>query len=184
MQKQICTTCNSENFINAKYCSRCGHSLLQSIPETTNEHIKQPTTEKKSNKFIGIIAAIVAFVLSYWGVQQLFFKSPSLDKAIMMAASELNKTCPIMIDQDTRLDNAVALPDNAFQYNYTLINIERSQVNVDTLKKYIEPEIINSVKTSPDLKFYRDNKTTMVYYYRDRNGIFILKLYITPDKYE
>jgi hypothetical protein len=39
----------------------------------------------------------------------------------MAAANELNKSCLMMVDQDTRLDNAVALPENVFQYNYTLI---------------------------------------------------------------
>ncbi len=53
-----------------------------------------------------------------------------------------------------------------------------------TVKKYIEPGIINNVKTSNDLKVYRDNKTTMIYNYRDKNGVFVLKLSVTPDMYE
>lgn len=89
-----------------------------------------------------------------------------------------------MVDQYTRLDNAVALPDNAFQYNYTLVDIIQSEVNLDTVRKYIEPGIINNVKTNPDLKIYRDNKTTMVYYYKDKNGVFVFKLAVTPKMYE
>ena len=56
-------------------------------------------TDDKGNrkKIIGIIAGIVAFGLAYFGAQQLF-KAPSFDKAMMEAASELNKTCPIMVD--------------------------------------------------------------------------------------
>lgn len=57
-----------------------------------------------------------------------------------------------MIDQDTRLDYAMALPDNVFQYNYTWVNFSKSEVNMDTAKKYVEPGIINPVKTNPDLK--------------------------------
>ena len=89
-----------------------------------------------------------------------------------------------MVDQYTRLDNALALPENIFQYNYTLVNITQSEINLDTVKKYIEPSIINNVKTSPDLKIYRDNKTTMIYNYRDKNGVFVFKLSVTPDMYE
>jgi hypothetical protein len=103
---------------------------------------------------------------------------------MMAAASEINKTCPIMVDQYTRLDNVLAMPDNACQYNYTLVNIDKSEVNLDIVKKYIKPGLINNVKTSPDLKIYRDNKTTMVYNYRDKNGVFILKYSVTPDMYE
>ena len=88
-----------------------------------------------------------------------------------------------MVDKDTRLDNAVALPGNVFQYNYTLINLNKDEVNPDTVKKYIEPAIINGVRTNPDLKIYRDNKTTMTYSYRDKNGVFILKIPVTPEMY-
>jgi len=89
-----------------------------------------------------------------------------------------------MIDQYTRLDNAMALPNNSFQYNYTLINIDKSEVNLDTVKKYIEPNIINNVKTNPDLKIYRENKTTMIYNYRDKNGIFVVRIAVTPEMYK
>ncbi len=92
--------------------------------------------------------------------------------------------CPIMVDQETRLDNAIALPENSLQYNYTLVNIESTEVNPDTVKKYIEPGIINLVKSSPDMKIYRDNKTTIIYNYRDKNGVFILKLVVTPEMYQ
>jgi hypothetical protein len=97
----------------------------------------------------------------------MFFKQPSFNKEMMQVASELNKTCPIMVDDQTRLDNAVALPGNSFQYNYTLINLTKSEVNIDTIKKYLEPSIINNVRTNPGLKIYRDNKVTMIYYYKD-----------------
>jgi hypothetical protein len=138
-------------------------------------------TKDKKKKTIGMVIGIIAFGLSYFAVQQIFFKIPSIDKVMMQAASELNKTCPFMVDEYTRLDNAVALPGNIFQYNYTLVNITKEEVNLDTLKKYIEPGIINNVKTNPDLKIYRDNKTTMNYNYKDKNGVFVHKFSVTPD---
>ena len=99
-------------------------------------------------------------------------------------ASEINKSCPMMIDQVTRLDNAIALPGNSIQYNYTLINIEAADISADSLKKYMEPGIINGIKTNPDLKIYRDKKTTMVYNYRDKNGVFLMRFSVTPEMYE
>lgn len=144
--------------------------------------MEQTDDKGKRKKIIGTIVVILAFGLAYFGAQQLF-KAPSFDKAMMEAASELNESCPIMVDQDTRLDNAVALPDNIFQYNYTLVNLDKSEVNIDTAKKYLEPGLINNVKTNPDLKAYRDNKVTMAYNYRDKNGVFVLKINVTPDLY-
>ena len=145
--------------------------------------MEQTDDKSKGKKTIGIIVGIVAFGLTYFGVQQIFFKAPTFDKAMMEAASELNKTCPIMVDQDTRLDNAAALPGNIFQYNYTLVNLDKSEVNIDTVKKYVEPGLINNVKTNPDLKGYRDNKVTVAYNYKDKNGVFVLKINVTPDLY-
>lgn len=89
-----------------------------------------------------------------------------------------------MVDQFTRLDNSVALPDNSFQYNYTLVEVTKDEVIIDTVKKYIEPNILNTVKTNPDLKFFRDNKTTLIYNYKDMNGEFVHKFSVTPEMYQ
>jgi hypothetical protein len=144
----------------------------------------QPIKSENKTKLPGTIAAIVAFAVAYFAVQQIFFKPPSFDKAMMSAASELNKTCPIMVDKDTRLDNAVALPNNVFQYNYSIINFDKSQVDEVTLRKAIEPGLVNNVKTNPELMVYREHKTTLAYNYRDKNGSFILKISVTPDMYK
>ena len=129
---------------------------------------------------VGTASFAIAFLL----VQHFFFKVPEFDKVMMQVASEINKTCPIMVDQHTQLDNAVAMPNNVFQYNYTLVNVTKEEMNVDTFIKYVEPGIINGIKTNPDMKIYRDNKTTMAYYYKDKNGEFVHKLSVTPDLYE
>ena len=145
--------------------------------------MEQTGNPSKRNAMIGTALGLVGFAFAYFAVQQIFFKTPSFDKAMMEAASQLNASCPIMIDKDTRLDNAAAMPDNVFQYYYTLVNVDQSEVNIDTLRKYIEPLIVNGVKTSPDLKAYRDNKVTMGYHYRDKNGVFLMKIDVTPDLY-
>ncbi|MGV8880505.1 MAG: hypothetical protein ACOH2A_15920, partial [Sphingobacteriaceae bacterium] len=128
----------------------------------------------------GIVVGIVAMVL----VQQFFFKSPSFDQQMMQMASELNKTCPVMVDAETRLDNTVALPDKIFTYNYTLVNQVKDSINVEELKNYLTPLVTNNIKTNPDMKFYRDNKITLSYYYKDKQGVFLLNIDVTPDKYQ
>jgi len=136
-----------------------------------------------NKKRIGTIIGIIVFGLSYFAVQQIFFKQPSFDKVMVQAASEINKNCPMMVDQYTRWDNAVVLPGKILQYNYTLVDLEKSEVNLDTVKKYVEPGIINNVRTNPDMKIYRDNNTTFIYYYKDKNGVFVYKFPVTPDMY-
>jgi hypothetical protein len=103
---------------------------------------------------------------------------------MMETASEINKSCPIMIDNATRLDNAVALPGNIFQYNYTLVNLIKDSVNINELKNYLEPTIINFVKSNPEMKSLRENKTTINYYYKDKTGLFLFTVSVKPIQYQ
>jgi uncharacterized membrane protein YukC len=135
-------------------------------------------------RIIGSVVGTVVAVLVAFFVQQYFFKAPTFDKAMMDAASQINQSCPIMVDQETRLDNAVAMPGKVFQYNYTLVNLAKDSINISGLESYIKPMILNNVKTNPDMKGFRDNKVTMIYNYKDKDGIYITRINITPDMYE
>ena len=183
MENLYCNNCGADNKLNAKYCSQCGYELTRINADASDSKLVSDSPKSNRGKVLGSIFGVIAFGVAYFAIQQIFFKAPSFDKVLVSTASEINKTCPIMVDEYTRLDNALALPNNTFQYNYTLINISKTEVNIDTVKKYIEPGIINGIRTSPDLKFFRDNKTTMVYNYRDKNGEFVHKLSVTPDMY-
>lgn len=139
--------------------------------------------DKKKLNFKTIIGLVVGLTVAIL-VQQYFFKPPSFDKQMMNVASELNKTCPIMIDAETQLDNAVALPEKTFQYNYTLINMDKDSIDIERLEEYLKPVILNTIKTNPDLKSFRDNNVTMSYNYKDKNSNHILKLTFTPEQYK
>ena len=141
----------------------------------------EPVANNK--KIVGtIIGIVVGFLIAFVAIQ-FFFKAPTFDNTLMQSASELNKTCPVMVDQETRLDNAIALPNKVFQYNYTLVNIVKDSVDVNSFEEIMKPTILNVVKTNPDLKSFRDNKVTMCYNYNDMNGVFVTKISITPDLY-
>lgn len=138
---------------------------------------------KSKEKKIGVIVgSIVGFVVAYLVVQTLF-TPPSFDKQMMKAASQINESCPIMVDQETRLDNAIALPGNILQYNYTLVHLVKDSVNIMDFESYIRPQIVNNIKTNPNMKAYRDNKITMAYNYKDMNGTFITKITVKPQEY-
>lgn len=139
----------------------------------------EKTKSKSSQTVIGLIVGLVVMVL----VQQILFKTPGIDKTLMKTANELNKTCPLMVDQVTQLDNAIALPDKIFQYNYTLVSFNKDSINIASFENYMRPMLLNNIKTLPELKPFRDNKVTMAYNYKDRNGIFITKISISYDDY-
>jgi hypothetical protein len=185
MEKVTCANCGEDNIINAKYCSRCGHALPQITTEVISETVQQPTKEKgnKKKKLISTIVSVIAFGLAYGAVQYFFFGTPSLDKQLNLIASEINKSCPMMIDKETQFDNAVAMPDNVFQYNYTLVNIVKGTVDTVAIRNYIMPLATNNAKTNPEMKYQRDNKITLKYYYMDKNGDYLFSFAVTPKQY-
>jgi ribosomal protein L37E len=185
MEKIICDKCQTQNAFNTKYCSNCGYEL-QKIAVIREEVIQKIDKKRKLDraKIIGIIVGTLAAALSSWGVQKLFFNAPSLDKQLMAAASELNKTCPIIVDVETQLDNTVALPDNTFQYNYTLVRLDKSAIDSIKLKANLEPSIIEQLKTNPQMKFFRENNVTMNYLYKDMNKQYIALISIKPEMYQ
>ncbi|MEM6865224.1 MAG: hypothetical protein AAF575_08575 [Bacteroidota bacterium] len=137
--------------------------------------------KSKKGKMIGTIVGMIAFALSFYGVQQLF--KTDLEAELENVALELNKQTPMKIDEYSRLDSASSKGKTNFIYHYTLLGMEKSEVNLDTVNKYIRPSIIENVKTIPELKFYRDNKITMDYKYYDKNGVFVTKISVTPELY-
>ncbi|WP_066629481.1 hypothetical protein [Labilibacter marinus] len=138
---------------------------------------------EKSKKGLGKNIGIILGVIIAVAVQQLVFKTPSFDKAMMKAASELNETCPVMVDKETRLDNAVTLPEKVFQYNYTIVNMHKDSVDLGVFEEYMQGVILNNVKTNPDLEEFRKNKVTMAYQYSDKHGSYITKIVIAAEDY-
>ena len=135
---------------------------------------------KTFRKTLLLIASIATVII----LQQCGVSDAAFEKAMAKAANNMNKACPMMVDRETRLDNAVALPGNTFQYNYTFINWRKDSIDYVRLQAEMEPTILNGVKTSPDLKDYRDHKVIMAYNYVDKNGAFVFKILISPDKYK
>lgn len=135
----------------------------------------------KRGKYIGFGVGAIAFVLTFYGVQQIF--KPDLEAELKEVALELTRKSPMQIDRFTRLDSASSAGKTNLIYYYTLFDIDKSEVNLDTVNKYIRPGIIENVKTHPDLKVYRDNNITLDYNYYDKNGNFVTEISVTPDLY-
>ncbi|PRP66804.1 hypothetical protein [Nonlabens agnitus] len=141
------------------------------------------SAQKKFNKatIIGIIVGSLAFVVSYFGIQQLFKSDQSID--LQQAVTIVNKKTPFIVDDSTRLDSASAIGNTNFIYHYTLFDIKATEVKLDSVNKYLKPSIISNVSSSPELKGFRDNKVIMDYRYYDSDGMFITEISVTPELY-
>ena len=93
--------------------------------------------KEKSNKgtMVGFGVGAIVFALSFFGMQQLF--KPNLESELREVALELNKQMPMQIDEYMRLDSASSKGKTNFIYYYTLIDIDKTEVNLDTVNKYI-----------------------------------------------
>jgi hypothetical protein len=116
-------------------------------------------------------------------------KDAALQKEIQaklqIAADQVNEQCPVMTDEGTRCDSAGVPALSTFQYNFTLINIH-NKADADTVgfKSNILPGIVETFKTSPKTKLFRDDNITVVSTYRDTKGNFVFKYSISPKDYK
>lgn len=181
--KTICSNCQEENE-DSKYCSICGFKLpiIEHQNNETKIEQKKITTENKKFSLKTFVGFIVGFIIMFL-VIQLAIK-PSIDKQLPEMVIEMNKNCPLKVDEYTTLENIVALPNKTIQYNHILVGITKAEVNLDTIRKYVYPGILQKVKSHSGMKIFRDNKVTLIYNYNDQNGEFINKYVIKPEMYE
>ncbi len=103
---------------------------------------------------------------------------------VTLMVDQINKSCPMNLDKETRLDGAELLASDKVQCNYTLINQERTEVDTTNLKGRLQPVLLENMKTNPSTKALRDGKVTMVYNYRDKNGQSLFKITVSPEQYQ
>ena len=141
-------------------------------------------------KYLPLILGVGVFVIGFFATQYFLSSSEeakiATEKALVNAATEINKQCPMMVDENTRLQSVMTLPNNTLQFSYILVNVVLIDVSDDleSMKETLKSGHITDLKNNQDLEVFRKNKTTMVYYYYDRDGNSILEITITPDLYQ
>ncbi len=136
--------------------------------------------KKKKSPVLSVIAAVIGAVIGFTAVQRCSNRAPSIDQALVATASQLNKTLPMMVDKETRLDNTMAAPDKTIVYRYTLINMSAADIPKDKLISGVRPQVVTTYKTSDSMKDFRNNGITMQYHYSDKNGVAIAEFSVGP----
>ena len=131
-----------------------------------------------------ISGALLLCALLFIAVKVLLFKSSSPDISVLKFTKEMNKTCPTMVDAETRLDKVIADVDNSLQFNYTLIYRDKDSIAIGNLKNFMEPVILNKIKSSPTLNKYINKNLTWIYSYNDKNGDLIFKITYTAEQFK
>ncbi|MFV0418203.1 MAG: hypothetical protein ACK5KT_05690 [Dysgonomonas sp.] len=109
--------------------------------------------------------------------------SGSTDTQLKKIAEEANKECPKMLDQWTRLDSCVTYPGKTYKYFHTMVN-NASVSDVEQFKSTFKPVIVNTIKTHPAMKFFRENEVILQYQYSDESGETHVTIEVTPEDYK
>ena len=197
MDKVICNHCKTENISKAKYCIECGFELPKIIKEVVPE-VQTTVKPKKKRKYVSllVIISLIVITLSVLGyltyqklVENKVFETienviNTAKNPLQLIANEMNKSCPMMVDEETRLDKVTLPSKTVFQYNYTLINYEKTEIDTVKIKSSLEQNIIRLTKTNPQMQYQRENNVTMNYIYNDKNGDYLMSIIITPELYK
>lgn len=114
-------------------------------------------------------------------------KKDDFAKELKESAATTNKLGPQILSDGVRLDNVSASDDNTFQYNYTLLEDEKEKVTpeeIEVFKTSAREEALKVIKTSDEMKMFRDHKVTLKYHYVDKNGKPLTDFTIAPTDYK
>jgi hypothetical protein len=139
--------------------------------------------QRKRKLLIRKIIQIVAVVVLIIGAQNYFGEDTRASKALNALVTKYNSACPAMISNDIRMDAVKSLPHNTFQYDFTLVRVQKESIDVEALKNNVEKEILNSSKTNTSLDAFRDNGSTVIYNYKDTAAKELFKITLTPAMY-
>ncbi|HSY60385.1 MAG TPA: hypothetical protein VK796_00860 [Cytophaga sp.] len=96
---------------------------------------------------------------------------------------QVNKSCPITLDAETRMDGAEVISNDKIQFNYTLTQKEQHEVDAASLQARVQPILLENMKSNASFEVLRTQKITVVFNYKDKNGVSIFKIVITPQQY-
>ncbi len=96
---------------------------------------------------------------------------------------KINKRCPVLIDSETQLDGIQLLDNNIIKYNYTLINVFVTNLDTHQFNLAMWPGILSTIRVSPEMQKFRDNKMSIQYFYRDRNHTPVYTFKVSPTDY-
>jgi len=105
-------------------------------------------------------------------------------KELIKNKNTLNKGLPYMITDNIRLDKISFPWNNIFKYNYTYTNTSRNDINISASINILKSKIINSIANSKDLKDYRKHNINFTYSYKDKYGVYVFDIFVTPNDYK
>jgi hypothetical protein len=128
-----------------------------------------------------IVAAMVAGTVGREAVRSLFNQKPDVTSVAVLSkvASDLNKTLPMAVDEETELTNVMGL-EGVIAYNYRLVNLQTSDIDPGSLVQQLKPSVVKAVCTAPQTRDeFLKNGVTMRYVYTDKDRAHVASFDVT-----
>lgn len=135
------------------------------------------------NKKKKIVTVIPVFVLTAVITTQLLSKK-DIGYELVKMSEEINKNCPVMVDEATRLDSVSVVDSKSVQYNYSVMTINKDSLTVDLeeVKAFLKNNSQSNLDTIKQMELYREKKIPLNYHYNDKNGKYLLDFTIVYQK--
>ena len=184
--KNICSNCEAENQITSKYCSICGYTLPLIVNQTAKTEIEQtketkPKRRLTPQKMASIVIMIISVNVGTYVTKHFFNKTP--EKIIAEMVTEQNKTLPMMVSKDIRMEKVNSFPNGTIQFHASFLNAEKDSINLELLKHDMQESLLKTTKADPRLAVFKENNITIAYKYSDKNKNELFTINITPDMY-
>jgi len=136
-------------------------------------------SSNSTKKTASVLFGAIGFVVAYMVVKSFF--NPSPEEVMQKVEIEMNKKCPAMVDEFTRLDS-VAVPKDTrnLQYYYTLIGIDADEIDFSL----IEGNILETIKTSPEMNELKKYEVTFDYKYYNSDKNKVAEINVVPSQYK
>jgi hypothetical protein len=91
----------------------------------------------------------------------------NIDRVLAEVVKEINKSCPMFVDEQTRLDYTEVDENGFFHYIYTFPTISKSDIDISSFYIKQRDMLNEQYHTSSDLSNFRENKVILKYTYFD-----------------
>jgi len=99
-----------------------------------------------------------------------------ISKTLVETAKLQKKSLPVMVDDVTRWDDAIAGPGRNWTYMYTIVVPESKNLNNQKINDYLGNKLRNSVCIQKEMELFVENDVKLKYIYHDLEGNLIGKV--------
>jgi TPR repeat protein len=131
------------------------------------------------------LAALIGFAIPIctWYFLITINQEKSLIHELDRSATTINRQCPRMIDQITRIDSAMSGPGSQLTYNYTVTTITSSEVDVGKLHEDLYATLVSSIRNDTSMMRLANKGVIFHYNYFGKDGAILTKITLDNENF-